>query len=46
MVSTKKDPVLAVLYLSGGNDGLNTVRPKDPSHQRVVPRLPPYPEHR
>ncbi len=25
MVSTKKDPVLAVLSLSGGNDGLNTV---------------------
>ena len=28
MVSTKKDPVLAVLYLSGGNDGLNTVIPR------------------
>jgi len=25
MVSTKKDPVLAILSLSGGNDGLNTV---------------------
>ncbi len=28
MVSTKKDPVLAVLSLSGGNDGLNTVIPR------------------
>ena len=28
MVSTKKDPVLAVLTLSGGNDGLNTVIPR------------------
>ena len=27
MVSTKKDNVLAVLSLSGGNDGLNTVIP-------------------
>ena len=26
MVSTVKDPVLAVMSLSGGNDGLNTVR--------------------
>ena len=25
MVSTKKDPVLAVVSLSGGNDGLNTI---------------------
>ena len=29
MVSTKKDPVLAVLSLSGGNDGLNTVIPRN-----------------
>ena len=29
MVSTKKDPVLAVLSLSGGNDGLNTVVPRN-----------------
>ena len=28
MVSTKKDPVLAVLSLSGGNDGLNTLVPR------------------
>ena len=28
MVATKKDPVLAVLSLSGGNDGLNTVIPR------------------
>ena len=28
MVTTKKDPVLAVLSLSGGNDGLNTVIPR------------------
>ena len=27
MTSTKKDPVLVVLQLSGGNDGLNTVVP-------------------
>ena len=27
MTSTKKDPVLAVLQLSGGNDGLNTIVP-------------------
>ena len=27
MVSTKKDRVLAVLSLSGGNDGLNTIVP-------------------
>jgi len=29
MVSTKKDPVLAVLSLSGGNDGLNTIVPRN-----------------
>ena len=28
MVQTKKDPVLAVLSLSGGNDGLNMVIPR------------------
>ncbi len=34
MVSTKKDPVLAVVSLSGGNDGLNTVIPYNSSHYR------------
>ncbi|HCL26680.1 MAG TPA: hypothetical protein DHW65_10100 [Dehalococcoidia bacterium] len=29
MVSTQKDPVLAVLSLSGGNDGLNTIIPRN-----------------
>ena len=34
MVSTQKDPVLAVVCLSGGNDGLNTVIPIDNPHYR------------
>ncbi len=34
MVSTKKDPVLAVVSLSGGNDGLNTVIPYNSPHYR------------
>ena len=34
MVSTAKDPVLAVLSLSGGNDGLNTVIPRNNSYYR------------
>ena len=34
MVSTAKDPVLAVLSLSGGNDGLNTVIPLNSSLYR------------
>ena len=34
MVSTKKDNVLAVLSLSGGNDGLNTVIPYNNGHYR------------
>jgi len=34
MVSTKKDPVLAVLSLSGGNDGLNTVVPRNNGYYR------------
>ena len=32
MVQTKKDPVLAVLSLSGGNDGLNCVIPRNNGH--------------
>ena len=28
MVSTQKDPVLAILSLSCGNDGLNTIIPR------------------
>ena len=34
MVSTSKDPVLAVLSLSGGNDGLNTVIPRNEGRYR------------
>ncbi len=34
MVSTKKDNVLAVLSLSGGNDGLNTIIPYNSGHYR------------
>ena len=34
MVSTNKDKVLAVLSLSGGNDGLNTVIPFNDGHYR------------
>ena len=34
MVSTVKDPVLAVMSLSGGNDGLNTVIPYNNSKYR------------
>ena len=32
MTSTKKDPVLAVLQLSGGNDGINTIVPYGDPH--------------
>ena len=40
MVSTKKDPVLAVVSLSGGNDGLNTVIPyNNPSYRDYRPKL-------
>ena len=40
MVSTKKDPVLAVLSLSGGNDGLNTVIPfTNPLYRDYRPKL-------
>ncbi len=34
MVSTKKDPVLAILSLSGGNDGIHTVIPYSSPHYR------------
>ena len=34
MVSTQKDPVLAVLSLSGGNDGLNCVIPRNNGYYR------------
>jgi len=40
MVSTKKDPVLAVVSLSGGNDGLNTVIPyNNPRYRDNRPAL-------
>ena len=40
MVSTKKDPVLAVLSLSGGNDGLHTVIPySNPLYREFRPGL-------
>ena len=40
MVSTQKDPVLAVLSLSGGNDGLNTVIPySNPLYRDYRPKL-------
>ena len=40
MVSTQKDPVLAVLSLSGGNDGLNTVIPySNPLYRDYRPTL-------
>ena len=35
-----KDPILVVLEMTGGNDGLNTVIPfKDPSYARLRPTL-------
>ena len=40
MVSTKKDPVLAIVSLSGGNDGLNTVIPyNNPRYRDYRPTL-------
>ena len=40
MVSTKKDPVLAVLSLSGGNDFMNTVIPHaNPLYRDYRPTL-------
>ena len=40
MVSTKKDPVLAVLSLSGGNDGIHTVIPyANPLYRDFRPSL-------
>ena len=43
MTSTKRDPVLVVVQLSGGNDGINTVVPYGDSHyydQRPGIQLP------
>ena len=34
MVSTKKDPVLVAVALSGGNDGMNNVIPFTNPHYR------------
>ena len=40
MTSTKKDPVLVVLQLSGGNDGLNTIIPySDPLYTDNRPNV-------
>ena len=40
MTSTKKDPVLVVFQLSGGNDYLNTVIPyANPIYRDARPRL-------
>ena len=40
MTSTKKDPVLVVLQLSGGNDALNTViRYNDPLYMDNRPNV-------
>ena len=40
MVSTNKDPVLSVVYLSGGNDVLNTMVPfTDPHYQDRRPNI-------
>ena len=40
MTSTKKDPILVVVQLSGGNDGINTVVPYgDPHYYDERPSL-------